>query len=398
MISPVAERAITEALNSGKALLKFISPNNVGLTGSHECGYYLPKSAWKIYTEHPPVQGENKESTVEITWQDGRVTDSRVKWYGRAKSEYRLTRFGKDFPYLAADTVGDLLVLIPRTLYQFSAYVLDLDEDIGEIQAALGVEAMDGWAIYEAGADTTETADECIERHFREFCKKVTVFPSTITLSDEARKALIDCIRDFDKSSLDERLIDLIQSEYRLFRLVERQVCQQDIVRPFKDVDDFLSTASSIMNRRKVRAGRSLENHVETLLRGARIPFDVRPQIDGRIQPDILIPSKASYEDPAFPVEKLCVVGVKTTCKDRWRQVLNEAKRIRKKHILTIQPGISGNQLNEMNEAGVTLIVPKKLHADYPGDGPMKILTLEQFVSDMRNMVGTVSVAADRLL
>ncbi len=98
---------------------------------------------------------------------------------------------------------------------------------------------------------------------------------------------------------------------------------QHEIVRPFKDVDDFLTTASSIMNRRKSRAGRSLENHVESLLRAAGISFDVRPQIDGRVQPDILIPSKTDYEDVNFPVEKLRILGVKTTCKDRWRQVLN---------------------------------------------------------------------------
>jgi hypothetical protein len=48
MLSPAAERAVNDALACGKALLKFISPNNVGLTGSHECGYYLPKKAWRI--------------------------------------------------------------------------------------------------------------------------------------------------------------------------------------------------------------------------------------------------------------------------------------------------------------------------------------------------------------
>jgi len=44
MTSPFAERAIAEALRYGKAILKFISPNDVGLTGGHQCGYYLPKA------------------------------------------------------------------------------------------------------------------------------------------------------------------------------------------------------------------------------------------------------------------------------------------------------------------------------------------------------------------
>jgi len=87
--------------------------------------------------------------------------------------------------------------------------------------------------------------------------------------------------------------------------MVERQVCQSEVVRAFKDVDDFLKTAASIMNRRKARAGKSLENHVEYLLRDAAIPFDSRPRIDGSDEPDILIPGKAAYEDSKFPVDQL---------------------------------------------------------------------------------------------
>jgi len=44
MTSPFCERAIEEALHYGNALLKFISPNDAGITGTHQYGYYLPKS------------------------------------------------------------------------------------------------------------------------------------------------------------------------------------------------------------------------------------------------------------------------------------------------------------------------------------------------------------------
>jgi hypothetical protein len=134
------------------------------------------------------------------------------------------------------------------------------------------------------------------------------------------------------------------------------------------------------MNRRKARAGRSLENHVEALLIKSRIPHVMRTNaIEGR--PDIVIPGVAEYLDSSFPEEKLFVVGVKTTCKDRWRQVLNEGRRVRHKHILTIQPGISGNQLREMHEAQVSLIVPLSLHKQFPRDTPIQLLNIEQFVS-----------------
>ena len=63
MTSPYCERAIEDALHYGNALLKFISPNNVGLTGSHECGFYLPYSVWEMYTPHPPVKGRNRQAS-----------------------------------------------------------------------------------------------------------------------------------------------------------------------------------------------------------------------------------------------------------------------------------------------------------------------------------------------
>jgi type II restriction enzyme len=116
MASAVAEQAILDALEHGWAILKFISANDVNFTGSHQWGFYLPKKAWRMYSPHPPEKGVNAETSPRIVWQDGRVTDSRVKRYGKGtRSEYRLTRFGRDFLWMATDNMGSLLVLVPVT-------------------------------------------------------------------------------------------------------------------------------------------------------------------------------------------------------------------------------------------------------------------------------------------
>ena len=81
-MSPNCERAIEDAFKHGNALLKFISRNNVGLTGSHECGFYLPKVVHGLFTPNPPEKGLNTKHELKVTWQDGRVTDSVVTWYG----------------------------------------------------------------------------------------------------------------------------------------------------------------------------------------------------------------------------------------------------------------------------------------------------------------------------
>jgi type II restriction enzyme len=387
MLSPFCERAIENAIHYGNALLKFISPNDVGLTGGHQCGFYLPKTAYQMFTPHPPIKGENSKHQVTIEWQDEIVTESVVTWYGKAKDEYRLTRFGKGFPFLAADTVGDLLVLIPKTETEFLAYVLDLDEDIEEIQAALGVEVLESWGVYHNGVPQFESENDCVERRFRLFAQGLADFPKGEVFTAEARQALLACIVNFKSMTADEMLMKSMDAEYQLFRLVERQVCQSEIVRVFRDVDDFLQTASSIMNRRKSRAGRSLENHVKQLLTDANIPHKMQPKIDGK--PDVVIPSEDAYRDSSYPLEKLFIIGIKTTCKDRWRQVLNEGKRQPDKHILTLQPGISGNQLEEMRSANVTLIVPRQLHKDFPKERRITLLNLEEFFSTVRTQLGT---------
>ena len=382
MASPECERAIAEAVRVGNAILKFISPNDAGLTGGHQYGYYLPISIWQMFTPNPPVQGVNSESLVDVTWQDGRVTHSCVHWYGQKKNEYRLTRFGRDFPFRTVDNVGDLLVLIPENYERFSAFVLDSESDIEEIEAALGLRLTDEWAAYRQGEPQVETEEDCVDKRFRQFVQGLEKFPAGAVFSTQTRDALLACIRGFDALVPDDLLMRCMESEYALFRLAERQICQKDIIRIFKDVDDFLATASSIMNRRKARAGRSLENHVEYILQRANIPHVMRPDIDGK--PDIIIPSVAAYRDADYPLKKLLIVGVKTTCKDRWRQILNEAKRIPEKHILTIQQGISGNQLREMHAAKVKLVVPEKLHKQYPTDTPITLLNLEGFVQSVK--------------
>ncbi len=383
MASPACERAIEDAGKYGKALLKFISPNDVGRTGGHQCGYYLPKHVWQAFTPNPPEKGRNSDHPVTVLWPDGRKTSSKVKWYGqRTRSEYRLTGFGRDFPWRTPDNVGDLLVLIPKSRDEFIAHVLDTDDDISELQAALGIEVLQSWQLYQEGQTAAETEDACLNKAFRAFAEAVEQFPEVRIFSEATRKAILGCVAGFKDLSADEQLVRLIDEEYKLYKMVERKVYQSDVTRLFRDIDEFLKTALSILQARKSRAGRSLENHVEYLLRQAGIPHQMRQVVDGTC-PDILIPGKAEYEDRSYPDAKLFMVGLKMTCKDRWRQVLKEAPRIPRKHILTLQKGISGRQLGEMRDAQVTLIVPESLHRDYR-DNRGEILSVHAFIDSLR--------------
>ena len=105
---------------------------------------------------------------------------------------------------------------------------------------------------------------------------------------------------------------------------------------------------------------------------------------EGNKKPDFLFPGIEEYHDFEFPADDLTFLGAKTTCKDRWRQVLTEANRIDYKYLFTLQPSISANQLQEMKDERLTLVVPESnlstFDKKYRGD----LLSLKQFVEIVR--------------
>ena len=381
-----AEHAIDAALRHGNAIVKFITPNEVGATGGHQYGYLLPKPIWKMFTDMPPTKGGNTKETVRVRWHGAGDTESSITWYGdKTRSEYRLTRFGKGFPFLEEDLVGDVLVLVRTSLREFEAFVVAGDEETDQLLAALDIEIGRSWGAYTGGAAALTSAERikgCLGRRFESFASRFNDFPDTTDFSREAVDSLRQCDPAALKADADDCLMSLVRTEYELFRHVERKLCSSMIEKGFGTVDAFLKTASSIMNRRKSRAGRSLENHVSWVLNQCSIPHAVRPQIAGR--PDIVIPDAKSYENHREPGRPLWILGVKSTCKDRWRQVLQEAPGVKTRHLLTVQPSISSSQIADMRKHEVTLVVPREIRKSYARSDQAQVLTLEDFVSAVR--------------
>ena len=230
-------------------------------------------------------------------------------------------------------------------------------------------------ALFVKGA-ALETENECIERNFIRFTKRIVdKFPSGDQFSAATWKILEECLRGFGTMEVDEAIVKAINTEYDLFLRVEQKLCEKLLVRSFKDVEEFIETAKTITNRRKSRAGRSLENHVSYFLTRAGIPHDVRPAIKGK--PDVVIPSKKAYDDKKFDEDRLFLIACKTTFKDRWPQVLKEGKRVAQKNLFTLQKGMAESQLEEFDEADVNVIVPDEYKKGYP-KSPL-VLSVTQF-------------------
>lgn len=80
------------------------------------------------------------------------------------------------------------------------------------------------------------------------------------------------------------------------------------------------------------------------------------------------------------------MLGVKTTCKDRWRQVLNEANRIDTVHLFTLQQGVSVAQFREMQAEGIRLVVPKGLHKAFPEEIRGELMSLSAFINEIKEL------------
>lgn len=78
------------------------------------------------------------------------------------------------------------------------------------------------------------------------------------------------------------------------------------------------------------------------------------------------------------------MLGAKSTCKDRWRQVLAEANRIPNKHLITLEAAISTNQTDEMQANSLHLVLPRSLHSTYTEAQQTWLMDLANFVSIVR--------------
>lgn len=195
-------------------------------------------------------------------------------------------------------------------------------------------------------------------------------------------------LRRLQSSTVDNRLEERRKCEFEIFRSVERAFWMPKISTLFNDIDTFLGLAQSILQSRKSRSGKSLELHTKQILieENFRLnqDFEHNSTTENGKKPDFLFPSQGAYRDPSFPASKLRMLAIKTTCKDRWRQVLDEADRIHGKHLLTLQEGLSESQFNQMTHAGITLVVPQRIQKSYPQSVRPHLMSLESFLAELR--------------
>lgn len=188
----------------------------------------------------------------------------------------------------------------------------------------------------------------------------------------------------------DGALITWFDEEEHLFRLLERHIVADRLRQGFgeqgDDVDAFIKFSLGVQNRRKSRAGHAFENHIAEVLKLNQVDFESGVYTEGKQKPDFLFPSKSCYDDSGFDASRLRMLGAKTSCKERWRQVLVEAKKINKKHLITLEPAISEEQTNQMNELNLQLVVPLAIQKTYSSIQLESLISFGDFISEVKSI------------
>lgn len=374
---------------------KYLSANDTQATGAHGAGPYIPKKV--IFEGIPDLERPGAENPdvflrARIDSHGSQPErELRAIWYNqKTRDEARITRWGgASSPLLDVENTGALCIVAfrPRRVPDSVNLRVWLCADPAEEDLALD------WFVdpLEPGGWVMQIGDRRLSHDVRGACRFVeSDFPaewgSSFPKGSEIVAFVADELGVGDSESVDERLVSRRDCEFAVFSHLEKREFLPEVLEGFEDLDAFLNLAHRVTNTRKVRAGRSLELQVKRILEEEGVGFTHGATTRAGKRPDFLFPSISAYDDLSYPPERLAMLGCKTTCKDRWRQVLNEADRIPTKHLFTLQEGVSVAQYREMENAGVRLVVPTANVSKFPESVRGRLMTLDGFIRFVRTL------------
>jgi hypothetical protein len=366
-------------------------------------GYPENGGKWEIPATLVYISDDSENIiTVEdtVTWYD-----TRFKRPHRS-AEYRLyyksnevtTLLSEGYFFLIALTHDNRLLMIftpPRSEAEaqlrslFGIYDKDVKNQLCEVNfSESSIIVPVRLLLEQLGIDITPEKEK-ESQYLDLICERFgLIFPKTKPFSEFARA--INMEEGLSIQSPDEALVSWMDTEEMLFRVLERKIVKEKLKEGFgengDDVDDFITFSLSVQNRRKSRVGHAFENHIEKILIDNQIVFQRGGRTEGKQSPDFLFPGEKSYQSKVFEESNLRMLGAKTTCKDRWRQVLAEANRIKRKHLITLQAAISEDQTTEMKDKSLQLIVPKPLHPTFTSTQQQWLFTFADFIQEIRKV------------
>ena len=330
-----------------------------------------------------------------LTWYDTRLNNPD------RSAEYRL--YYRENPVTTCMTEGDfcivarkpdgtlLLVIAPAgsTSEQQIRWLFGIDTvpskgySVREVATNRVLHMAEVSVLEELGIEVRLDDENWLDRILDRFGAR---FPSTADFSQFARETC-PAVQSVEQDP-DDALTCWIEHEEMLFRTLERQIVQAQLDQGFTDVDHFIQVSLSVQNRRKSRVGHALEHHLAAVFNAHALPFGRQVVTEHRATADFLFPGRVQYLDQNYPSDRLVMVASKSTCKDRWRQVLTEAQRIPRKHLFTLEPSISPHQTTEMQSHHIQLVVPEAISQTYTAEQRTWLMNLSGLITETRATLG----------
>lgn len=384
--------------------IKRLSANDTGATKSHQSGVYVPENVINTVlpeldsqvTLNPDYLFPCKVESHDCNEQVLRAIYYNNRHFSGTRNEKRITRWKSGTGYNPVQDVESTGSLALFAFHCFDKKNTDylkvwicrspeeeevIENVVGEVIPGLWlmVNAHDSFSPYCNSIDYSETIN------FPDEWKRN--FPTGEKISD-----YISTQNPLNHLDPDRLIIEWRKKEFSLFSEIENYHIRGKILEFINtnynniSTEKFISLANSVLNRRKARSGRSLELILEKIFNRTGLhDFSTQAITEGNKRPDFIFPSIEKYHDKNYPDSKLRMLAVKTTCKDRWRQILNEADRlVGKTHLFTLQEGVSVNQFNEMKQSGVSLVVPAGLHIKFPAEIREQLFSLATFIEDTK--------------
>jgi len=369
--------------------VKRLAGNDTLLTGGHQGGPYMPnrftRALFPSIATQPGVSATRSLEALLDSHGDKRSVAVKY-WMTTSKTETHLTGWGGGTSaMLAPESTGSIAVFAFRRDETgepsgLAAWLCSSVAEEDQVEHRIGpVEPAIPRLVSPAGVETNLDESQptrCSISAAELRPEWLGAFPSTV----EILRLSVERTSGARSLRIDDRLLLRRGCEFELFRSLEKHIYLERIQEGFQTVDLFIDYANSVANRRRSRSGSSLGLQTKYILEEEEILFSYDQISEGRKRPDFLFPSADAYANSSFPADRLTMLAAKTTAKDRWRQILNEADRLPLKHLLTLQEGVTETQFAEMRTAGVVLVVPRRLHRRYPKAVQPHLLTLEDFI------------------
>lgn len=389
------ENLVTLAVNStceaDDSVIKLLTPNDTRDFKRH--GVHISIDALSVLF---PLESEPHRYNVEIDWffkndeNIEKITTKDTSFHHychykiASKRECRISRvpfdkmIKKNVEDFNSKLIGSLFILL-RKEKCYQAFILDDAEDIKQYLGVFGLSSVQSSHVIKADAEM----DEFVKKLLRKLGKDE--FPDTNTMAFAAREMYKTC--PSKRRKYEGKLLNWIRIEYEIFKAIEEKR-YKDKIEEIKKISKFIFIANKILNRRKSRAGKSLEHHLKEIFDENKIACVEQLCTEKGHKPDFIFPNEEAYRDGNFPQEGLVFLAAKTTCKDRWRQILDEAQRFEKKEkfLFTLQPGVSKTQMEQMKSSHVILVVPGWIRQKYYEGYENDVLTLKEFINYVKEI------------